>query len=139
MKGENKAVDSVLQQNKLLTVYTYVNTMPCALKVLWKSPEKRHQSFGLPKGSPMVPFFKHAYNKLRQTGTLYRIQEKWRQTKRIGKCGANSLRPISLKKIISIIVLLLMGISIAFLVCVVEFFYMRRTEFTKFKCGRKRI
>ena len=139
-----EATNKILKSDQPFTQYSeieslYYNTKQCEIKTMWKSLYKDPASMAFQKGSPMVPFFKHAYNKLRQTGTLYRIQEKWRQTKRIGKCGANSLRPISLKKIISIIVLLLMGISIAFLVCVVEFFYMRRTEFTKFKCGGKRI
>ena len=133
----SKATKKILKSDQAWTQYSEIeslhyNTKQCEIKTLWKSLEKDHASMAFKKGSPLVPFFKHAYNKLRQTGTLFRIQEKWRQTRRSGKCDANnSLRPISLKKIISIIVLLLLGISVAFLVGVVEFSYSSRTAFKK--------
>ena len=80
------------------------------------------------KGSPLVPFFKHAYGKLRQTGTLARIKQKWEKKGISGNCGSNQLRPISFNKIASVIVLLLLGMSIAFLISVIEIFYKRRAE-----------
>ena len=45
-----------------------------------------------------------------------------------GNCGSNQLRPISFNKIASVIVLLLLGMSIAFLISVIEIFYKRRAE-----------
>ena len=80
------------------------------------------------KGSPLVPFFKYAYGKLRQTGTLARIKQKWEKKGISGNCGSNQLRPISFNKIASVIVLLLLGMSIAFLISVIEIFYKRRAE-----------
>ena len=80
------------------------------------------------KGSPLVPFFKYAYGKLRQTGTLARIKQKWEKKGTSGNCGSNQLRPISFNKIASVIVLLLLGMSIAFLISVIEIFYKRRAE-----------
>ena len=80
------------------------------------------------KGSPLVPFFKYAYGKLRQTGTLARIKQKWEKKEISGNCGSNQLRPISFNKIASVIVLLLLGTCIAFLISVIEIFYKRRAE-----------
>ena len=80
------------------------------------------------KGSPLVPFFKHAYGKLRQTGTLARIKQKWEKKGISGNCGSNQLRPISFNKIASVIVLLLLGMCIAFLISVIEIFCKRRAE-----------
>ena len=80
------------------------------------------------KGSPLVPFFKHAYGKLRQTGTLARIKQKWEKKGISENCGSNQLRPISFNKIASAIVLLLLGMCIAFLISVIELFYKRRAE-----------
>ena len=80
------------------------------------------------KGSPLVPFFKYAYGKLRQTGTLTRIKQKWEKKEISANCGSNQLRPISFNKIVSLIVLLLLGMSIAFLISVIEIFYKRRAE-----------
>ena len=76
----------------------------------------------------MVPFFKHAYGKLRQTGALARIKEKLKKKRISGNCGSNQLRPISFNKIASVIVLLLLGTCIAFLISVIEIFYKRRAE-----------
>ena len=76
----------------------------------------------------MVPFFKHAYGKLRQTGTLARIKQKWEKKEISGNCGSNQLRPISFNKIASVLVLLLLGTCIAFLISVIEIFYKRRAE-----------
>ena len=75
-----------------------------------------------------MPFFKYAYGKLRQTGTLARIKQKWEKKGISGSCGSNQLKPISFNKIASVIVLLLLGISIAFLISVIEIFYKRRAE-----------
>ena len=80
------------------------------------------------KGSPLVPFFKYAYGKLRQTGTLARIKQKWEKKGISGNCESNQLRPISFNKIASVIVLLLLGMCIAFLISVIEIFYKRRAE-----------
>ena len=76
----------------------------------------------------MVPFFKHAYGKLRQTGTLARIKQNSEKQGISGNCGSNQLRPISFNKIASVIVLLLLGMCIAFLITGIEIFYKKRAD-----------
>ena len=128
-----EATNKILKSDQPLTQYSeieslYYNTKQCEIKTMWKSLYKDPASMAFQKGSPMVPFFKHAYNKLRQTGTLTRIKQKWEKKEISGNCGSNQLRPISFNKIVSLIVLLLLGMSIAFLISVIEIFYKRRAE-----------
>ena len=94
----------------------------------WLKSRGLKSSATFQKGSPLVPFFKYAYGKLRQTGTLARIKQKWEKKEVSGNCGSNQLRPVSFNKIASVIVLLLMGMCIAFLISVIELFYKRRSE-----------
>ena len=129
----SEGTQNILQKNQLLTQYSEIesmmyNTKPCLLKTLWKSSSKDRHSMAFQKGSPLVPFFKYAYGKLRQTGTLARIKQKWEKKGISGNCGSNQLRPISFNKIASAIVLLLLGMCIAFLISVIELFYKRRAE-----------
>ena len=96
--------------NKVSTVYHSVETMlyfskQCELKILWTSSERKQLSFGFPKGSPLLPFFQYAYKKLRQTGTLNRIQEKWHKNEKSTKCGLKPMNSISIKKTGLVIVL----------------------------------
>ena len=111
-----KAVKKVQNSNQLLTLHTYLEnvkylTEPCALKELWRSTSKSLESIAFPKGSPLVPFFKNTYNKIRQTGTLFRLKEKWKQLGKSSKsCNANILKPISFNKIVSLILVLFFGI-----------------------------
>ena len=65
-----QAVQIVLAKNTLWTVFTSLreialNSGQCEIKVLWKSPKKQRESIAFPKGSPLIPFFKYAYNKVR--------------------------------------------------------------------------
>ena len=78
------------------------------------SPGKSHASFAFPKGSPLLPFFRHAYNKIRQTGALHRHSKKWRTEDQPTGCDSKNLvTPISFNKIISLLALVLLGISLA--------------------------
>ena len=72
----------------------------------------------LPKGLPLLPFFNHAYNKLRQNGALPRIKAKWEDNSL--KCEANSLEPISIEKMGSLLVMLLSGMVLASIILVLE-------------------
>ena len=90
------------------------------VKILWKSSALSHNSFALPKGSPLLPFFNHALSKLRQSGTLLRIKEKWMPKNIPLKCESNPLEPISFYKIISVVVLFLFGIGSATIIFVFE-------------------
>ena len=121
----SKQMKDMIGSNKLLTAYFPVEGMiyaskSCAIKVLWQSSQSSKQSFGFLKNSPLLPFFKYAYKKLRQTGTLKRISEKWRDITKSSKCGVNSLKPISLNKIASLFVLLLIGIIFALIILIIE-------------------
>ena len=83
------------------------------VKILWKSVGKVQESMLFPKGSPLLPFFNNAYNKLRQTGTLQRIKEKWLNKDKLVKCKSNPLDRISFYKIVSVFALLCFGASCA--------------------------
>ena len=74
----------------------------------------------LPKGSPLLPFFNHAYNKLRQTGALYRIKQKWKDKNVSVKCNSDPLEPISFYKIVSVVALLIFGLGCAIFILIFE-------------------
>ena len=89
----------------------------------------------LQKRSPLLPFFNHAYNKLRQSGTLYRINEKWKDMGN-SKCESDPLEPISIQKIASSLVLLLLGFIFAPAILAIE---MMKSKSVKTKNISKRI
>ena len=73
---------SVIETNELQTAYFTVEGMayfskPCELKYVWISPEKSLHAYAFPKDSPLLPFFKHAYSKIRQSGALKRLNKEW--------------------------------------------------------------
>ena len=75
------------------------------------------------KGSPLLPFFNHAYNKLRQNGAMARIKAKWEDKDNSLKCEANSLEPISIEKIGSLLLMMLSGIVFATFIFILENVY----------------
>ena len=75
------------------------------------------------KGSPLLPFFNHAYNKLRQNGALTRLKAKWEDKDNSLKCEANSLEPISIEKMGSLLLMMLSGIVLASFIFILESFY----------------
>ena len=77
----------------------------------------------LPKGSPLLPFFNHAYNKLRQNGALPRIKAQWEDKDNSLKCEANSLEPISITKMGSLLLMMLIGMGLAFITFILEILY----------------
>ena len=87
----------------------------------------------LPKGSPLLPFFNHAYNKLRQTGALYRIKQKWIDKNISVNCKSDPLEPISFYKIVSVVVLLIFGLGSAIIILAFEIIW----KTTKSKFGSK--
>ena len=90
------------------------------------------------KGSPLIPFFKHTYNKVRQTGALFRIKEAWKEKKAAFKCNSNEdLRPIPFSSIVSLIALLFFGIFIASLILLLEKIYHHRHRKTVNKKSRE--
>ena len=138
--GGTKGIKKILETNELLTVYTYLagvlyHSEPCVVKVLWKSSSKSLESIAFPKGSPMVPFFKNTYSKIRQTGALYRLKQKWKQMEKssVKSCNENILRPISFKKIVSLIIILLFGIGTTLVILAIESVFNRRTNMNQNK------
>ena len=131
--GESDAIDSIMKKKELLTAYFTIEAInfyskPCQLKVAWTSSEKFEASFAFPKNSPLLPFFKYAYGKIKQSGALYRINEKWKQTGKSSNCNSkDSLSPISFNKIVSLISLLVFGIILSVITMVVEKMYSRIT------------
>ena len=75
------------------------------------------------KGSPLLPFFNYAYNKLRQNGALTRMKAKWEDKENSLKCEANSLEPISIAKMGSLLWMMLSGMGLAFITFILEIFY----------------
>ena len=75
-----------------------------------------------------MPFFRHAYNKIRQTGALHRHSKKWRtKDQSIGCDSINVLTPISFNKIVSLVAVLLLGIFLALITLVFEKMYLQKT------------
>ena len=75
------------------------------------------------KGSPLLPFFNHAYNKLRQNGALAKIKAKWEDKDTSLKCEANSLEPISPEKIGVLLLMMLSGIVLSSFIFILEKFH----------------
>ena len=75
------------------------------------------------KGSPLLPFFNYAYNKLRQNGALTRLKAKWEDKDNSLKCEANSLEPISIAKMGSLLLMMLIGMGLAFITFILEILY----------------
>ena len=129
--GETEAIKSLLETNELLTAFFSIEAMdyyskPCELKFVWKSPEKAISSFAFPKGSPLLPFFKHAYSKIGQSGALKRISRKWMKKGKPLNCDSN-MEPLTLKKIGSLIVLLIIGVLFAILALLIELCHDKMT------------
>ena len=124
--SDREATETILEENDYLTQYSELEAMiynsePCKVKILWESPSKDLASIVFPKGSPLLPFFKNAYSQIRQTGVLLRLKEKWQQKESQGSCKSmDSLEPISINKIISLIALLLFGLCFSIIILAIE-------------------
>ena len=104
------------------------------------SPGKSHASFAFPKGSPLLPFFRHAYNKIRQTGALHRHSKKWRTEDQPSGCDSkNLLTPITFNKIISLVALLLIGISLSLLTSLSEKMHLKMARGRKMERNINKI
>ena len=124
----NSSAKNMLKQvetNENIALWSYISLMEhnspneCMLKILWKSPTHHLTSFAFPKMSPLLPFFNHAYKKLWETGSWWRLKKKWKEHNK-GQCNLKShFHPISVQKIVSLIVMLLLAIGISiFILCV---------------------
>ena len=89
--------------------------------------EKSESTFAFPKGSPLLPFFRYAYNKIRQTGALHRHSTKWRiQDQSIGCDSKNELTSIAFNKIVSLVAVLFLGIFLALVTLILEKMYSKK-------------
>ena len=121
-----EATQTLLKTNELLTQYSEIDSMiknsePCKIKILWEAPFKDQSSIAFPKGSPLVPFFKNGYSKIRQTGTLFRLREKWKSKISEASCESrNNLNPITFEIIVSLTPLIMFGIFTALILLAIE-------------------
>ena len=132
-KTGETATRSVIESNELQTAYFSVEGMahfskPCELKYVWISPENSIMSYAFPKGSPLLPFFKYAYSKIRQSGALQRVNRKWMKKVQHLNCDSNkSIEAITLNRIGSLIVLLIIGVLFAILAVLIELCHDKMT------------
>ena len=74
-----------------------------------------------------MPFFRHAYTKIRQTGAFHRHSKKWRtEGQSIGCDSSNALTPISFNKIVSLVAVLFLGIFLALITLVFEKMHLQK-------------
>ena len=124
--SSGKKMQEKVETNEKIALWSYVSFMEhnspneCALKILWKSPTRHLASFAFPKMSPLLPFFNHAYKKLWETGTWWRLKKNWKEPNE-RKCNLKShFHPISVQKIVSLLVMLLLAIAVSILILCVE-------------------
>ena len=91
-------------------------------RILWRFEDTKmfFCNFLAFKGSPIMPFFNYAFNKLRQTGALYREKKKWIPKENTFKCTEDPLEPISFHKIVSLPGLLFFGIVFSCIILAIE-------------------
>ena len=127
-KTAETTTQSIIATNELQTAYFPIEGMayyskPCELKYVWVSPETTLFSYAFPKASPLLPFFKYAYNNIRQSGGLQRVKEKWRKNAKSLNCDSgNSMEPITLNRIGSLIALVIIGVLFAIVALFIEVF-----------------
>ena len=127
-KTGEAATRSVIETNELKTAYFSIEGMahfskPCELKYVWISPEKSIYTYAFPKASPLLPFFKYAYSKIKQSGALQRVNRKWMKNTKSLNCDSDiSMKPITLNRIGSLIALVIMGLLFAIVALIIELF-----------------
>ena len=87
-----------------------------------------NQSMIFPKESPLLPFFKYVYNKIRQNGALHRIKKKWVDIEYRSTCQSSPLQPISFHKIVSLFTLLFFGMCWTFIILVIEVYSKKKVS-----------
>ena len=95
--------------------------------LIWTS-KKADLSFGLPKNSPYKLFFNAVLNKMFENGQIKRIFEKW-ETKE-PSCGPllQTGNPLSLKKLISIFIIICIGFALAMGILAYELISFRKPK-----------
>ena len=143
--SESSAIESLLKTDGFKTMFFTVEgaayfSETCELKFVWKSPEKYIATYAFPKGSSLLPFFKYAYSKIRQSGALQRINRKWMKNAKSLNCDSNnSMEPITLNRIGLLIALVIMGVLFAVVALIIELYYIRIRGVTTHKIRMKLI
>ena len=98
---------------------------PCTLRLMWTSNAKSYGSFAFQKSSPYLPFFNHAYRKMRENGEFSRINNLWSK-KKLYNCEVKETESISIQIIGSILIFLLFSIAFSLLILVIELIFYNR-------------
>ena len=106
-----------------LAYLLFTSPDPCSVKIAWKSKGGFLETFAFPKNSSILPFFKKAYIKMRETGTWSQINLHWRLKKAID-CKSADFEPVSIYQNASLIVLLIGGIIFAAFSIIFEIIFM---------------
>ena len=86
---------------------------------MWKETTGR-TTFGLVKNSPYSMFFQKSLLKLNENGKLYKIAKRWESMRPNCNPLVRKGNPLSLEKLISIFMILLLGIICALIVMLIE-------------------
>ena len=86
---------------------------------MWKETTGR-TTFGLVKNSPYSMFFQKSLLKLNENGKLYKIAKRWQSMRPNCNPLVRKGNPLSLEKLISIFMILLLGIICALIVMLIE-------------------
>ena len=112
----------------------YYNKEACSMRVLWKSPGRLYETFGFPKNSPFLPFFKLAYQKFRESGALVKTSNLWVNPIKLQCKKDSELKPIQKERVFLLFTLLTCGTILAFVVLAAEFFYHKALVPNKTHC-----
>ena len=131
--GTEEGLQKMLNSDKKLTIYSsidktnYYHQMkdsPCSLKLVWKSPDSSYETFAIAKNSPLKIFFEDFFKKVVESGTLKKIEIKWRQ-KETKDCGNVEAYPVFFEKIFSLIVMLSISLGFSMLILLLEVLYTK--------------
>ena len=86
---------------------------------MWKETTGR-TTFGLVKNSPYSMFFQKSLLKLNENGKLFKISKRWESMRPNCNPLVRKGNPLSLEKLISIFMILLLGIICALFVMLIE-------------------
>ncbi len=90
----------------------------CVLVFPWVSQYATKMSMGLPKNSPYKKFLDAKLRKIKENGMLQLVEQRWVQ--KVADCPVTPVRPIHLKKIFSLGVLILFGVILALVIFSLE-------------------
>ena len=90
-------------------------------------PGSFYESYGFPKRSPLLPFFNHAYKKIRESGVYQLKKINWN----LGppkSCKSVTMSSFPMKKVISLFAFLCCGFALSGLIFAFEFCIGRKKQ-----------